>query len=126
VFGDHARKEVGVYQGKAGMWSWIFHRVTGVGILLFLFIHILDTALILLGPNAYNHMASFYKQPFFRPMEVALLAAILYHSLNGIRISLMDFWPRLMRFQATLFYAVVILFFMLFIPATYLMVKSLF
>ena len=115
-----------MYQGKVGMWSWVLHRVTGVGVLLFLFTHILDTALILLGPHAYNHMVSFYKQPFFRPMEVALLAAILYHSLNGIRISLMDFYPALMKFQTTLFYAVVILFFVLFIPATYIMVKSLF
>ena len=115
-----------MYKGRIGMWAWIFHRVTGVGILLFLLIHILDTALILLGPNAYNHMVSLYKQPFFRPMEVALLAAILYHSLNGVRISLMDFWPSLMKFEVSLFYAVVILFFMLWIPATYLMVKPLF
>ena len=115
-----------IYRGKEGMWSWIFHRVTGVGILLFLLIHIVDTAFILLGPNAYNHMVSLYKQPFFRPMEVALLAAILYHSLNGIRICLIDFWPVLTRFQAQLFYAAMILFFVLFIPASYLMVKSLF
>ena len=63
-----------MYSGKEGMWSWIFHRVTGVGILLFLFIHIVDTAFIPFGPNAYNHMVSLYKQPFFRPLEVALLA----------------------------------------------------
>ena len=108
------------------MWAWILHRVTGVGVLVFLFIHIADTALILLGPDAYNHIVSLYKQPFFRPMEVALLAAILYHSLNGIRISILDFWPALMKFQASLFYAVIVLFFILFIPATVLMVKPLF
>ena len=115
-----------MYRGRAGMWAWIFHRASGVGILLFLLIHILDTTLILLGPNAYNHMISLYKQPFFRPMEVVLLAAILYHSLNGIRISLLDFWPSLMKFEAPLFYAVMILFFILFIPTTVLMVKPLF
>ena len=115
-----------MYKGKVGMWSWIFHRASGVGILLFLFIHIVDTAFILLGPNAYNDMISLYKQPFFRPMEVGLLAAILYHSLNGIRISVLDFWPSLMKFQAQLFYGVMILFSILLIPATYLMVKPLF
>ena len=114
------------YRGKEGMWSWIFHRITGVGILLFLFIHIVDTTLIMFGPDVYNHMISLYKHPFFRPMEVALLAAILYHSLNGIRICLIDFWPALTRFQAKLFYAVMVLFFILFIPASYLMVRPLF
>ena len=115
-----------MYRGKVGMWAWALHRVTGVGVLLFLLIHILDTALILLGPNVYNHIVGLYKQPFFRPMEVALLAAILYHSLNGIRISLIDFWPNLSKYQEPLFIGVMILFFALFLPASYLMVKSLF
>ena len=114
-----------IYRGKEGMWSWVFHRATGVGVLLFLLIHIIDTALILFGPGAYNHMISLYKQPLFRPMEAALLAALLYHSLNGLRIILIDFWPSLTRFQAKFFYAVLVLFFLLFLPASYLMVKPL-
>ena len=32
------------------MWSWLLHRVTGVGIFLFLLVHILDTSFLLLGP----------------------------------------------------------------------------
>ena len=115
-----------MYRGKVGMWSWVLHRATGVGVLLFLFIHIIDTALIIFGPKAYNHMISLYKQAFFRPLELGLLAALLYHSLNGIRISLIDFWPGLARFQEKLFYGVMVLFFILFIPASYLMVRSLF
>jgi succinate dehydrogenase / fumarate reductase cytochrome b subunit len=108
------------------MWSWIFHRATGVGILLFLLIHIVDTAFILFGPDAYNHMISLYKQPFFRPLEVLLLAAILYHSLNGIRISLIDFWLPLSKYPAHLFYGVMVIFLALFAPAAYLMMKPLF
>jgi len=108
------------------MWSWIFHRVTGVGILVFLFIHIVDTAFIIFGAEAYNHMVNLYKQPFFRPMEVGLLAALLYHSLNGLRICLIDFWPSLDKYQAQLFVGVMILFFLLFIPSAYMMVKPLF
>ncbi|MBI4437016.1 MAG: succinate dehydrogenase, cytochrome b556 subunit [Candidatus Omnitrophica bacterium] len=115
-----------MYRGKVGMWSWALHRATGVGVLLFLFIHIIDTAFIIFGPEAYNHLVSLYKQAFFRPLEVGLLAALLYHSLNGIRICLIDFWPTLARFQERLFYGVMVLFFLLFIPASYLMVRSLF
>ena len=33
------------------MGSWLLHRVTGVGVLIFLFIHILDTAFLILGPE---------------------------------------------------------------------------
>ncbi len=115
-----------MYQGRTGMWSWIFHRVTGVGVLFFLFIHIVDTAFILFGPEAYHHMIALYKQPFFRPMEVALLAALLYHSLNGLRICVIDFWPGLDRYQHLLFYAVLALFAALFFPASFIMMKPLF
>ena len=115
-----------MYHGKTGMWSWVFHRITGVGILLFLLIHIIDTAFLLFGAEAYNHMVSLYKKPFFRPMEVALLALLLYHSLNGIRICLIDFWPGLSKYQAKLFCGVMVLFFTLFLPAAYLMMKPLF
>ena len=35
------------YKGREGMWTWILHRVTGLGVLLFLVIHVVETALIL-------------------------------------------------------------------------------
>ena len=38
------------------MWSWLLHRVTGVGVLIFLLIHILDTAFLMLGPELYNRV----------------------------------------------------------------------
>ena len=34
-----------LYRGREGMWSWVAHRVTGVGIFFFLLVHVLDTAL---------------------------------------------------------------------------------
>src|SRR5690349_3349427 len=43
-----------VYRGREGMWSWVLHRITGVAIYFFLLVHILDTALVRLSPEAYN------------------------------------------------------------------------
>ena len=82
-----------LYRGGIGQWSWLFHRVTGVAVLLFLLVHILDTALILLGPDLYNWVIGIYRLPLFGLMEIGLFAAVLYHSLNGVRITLIDFWP---------------------------------
>ena len=45
-----------LYRGGVGQWSWVLHRLTGIGVLLFLFFHILDTALILVGPELYNRI----------------------------------------------------------------------
>jgi succinate dehydrogenase cytochrome b subunit len=44
----------GLYRGREGMWSWVLHRITGVAIFFFLLVHILDTALIRVSPEAYD------------------------------------------------------------------------
>jgi succinate dehydrogenase / fumarate reductase cytochrome b subunit len=36
------------------MWSWVLHRITGVAIFFFLLVHILDTSLLRVSPEAYN------------------------------------------------------------------------
>ena len=45
--------------------AWLFHRVTGVGVFLFLLIHVIDTAFIGWGPELYNKAMSIYRLPFF-------------------------------------------------------------
>ena len=84
-----------LYRGREGQWSWIFHRVTGVVIILFLFAHVVDTALVGWGPNAYNRVVNVYKNPIVGVMELGLVAAVLFHALNGLRIMAIDFWPKL-------------------------------
>jgi len=115
-----------VYRGGAGQWAWITHRLTGVGVLLFLLIHILDTGLVLFGPETYDRVVKIYTHPVFRVGEVGLAAAVLYHALNGIRITLVDFYPELGVRQRQFFYAVLALFALLFLPAAYFMLEPLF
>src|SRR5215211_669550 len=84
-----------VYRGHEGQWSWLFHRVTGVAVILFLFAHIVDTAVIGWGPEAYDRVASVYHNPVVRALELGLVAAVLFHSFNGVKIMLIDFFPGL-------------------------------
>src|SRR5260370_1829117 len=74
------------YRGREGYWAWLLHRVSGVAIILFLFLHVLDTCLVGFGPNAYETFVSIYRVPFFRVLEVALSVAVLYHGINALRI----------------------------------------
>lgn len=116
------RSELGtLYRGREGQWSWIFHRVTGVGILLFLFAHIVDTALVGWGPETYNSVIELYHNPVVQIMELGLVAAVLYHALNGIRIMIMDFWPKAALYQRQLFWGAMALLAGSMAPITYLM-----
>lgn len=115
-----------VYRGGIGQWSWALHRLTGIGVLIFLCLHILDTALIVLGPEHYNSIIQLYRRPLFRVMEVGLFASVLYHALNGLRIILIDVWVDLTRFHRALFYVVIALFVLAMIPVAWIMLTPLF
>ncbi len=96
-----------LYRGKVGMWSWVLHRITGVAIFFFLLVHVLDTALVRVAPEAYNVVIATYQTPLIGVAELGLVAAILYHGFNGIRIALIDFWSKGAKYQNVMFWVVV-------------------
>lgn len=91
-----------IYRGKTGMWTYILHRVTGIAILGFLFLHILGESFMGVSPEAFNTVEDLYKNFFFRLSEVGLLFALVYHAVNGLRITAIDFFPRLSARQRVL------------------------
>ena len=105
-----------LYRGREGMWSWVAHRISGVLIFLFLFAHVLDTALVRVSPEAYNSVMSAYKTPIVGLGEAGLVAAVIFHALNGLRIVAVDFWAKGPRYQRQMFWAVVVGFVVLFAP----------
>lgn len=112
------------YRGGTGMWAWLFHRLTGLGVLLFVLIHVVDTALIGWGPHVYNEAVHLYRTVPFRIGEILLFGAVLFHALNGVRIIIMDFWPRTSVAEKKLFYGVIALFVVFYIPVVAIMVNS--
>lgn len=95
-----------LYRGREGMWSWVLHRITGVAIFFFLLVHVLDTALVRVSPEAYNAVIGTYQTPIMGIGEVGLVAAIVFHAFNGLRIILVDFWSKGPRYQRVMFWVV--------------------
>jgi succinate dehydrogenase / fumarate reductase cytochrome b subunit len=98
------------------MWSWVAHRVSGMLIFLFLFAHVLDTALVRVSPDAYNSVMSTYKNPIVGLGEAGLVGAVIFHALNGLRVIAVDFWSRGPRLQRQMFWGVLVGFVLLFVP----------
>jgi len=113
-----------LYKGHEGQWTWIAHRVTGVAIILFLFAHVVDTAVIGWGPEAYNRVLSVYQNWGVRLLELGLVAAVLFHAINGVRIMVIDFWPSATRYNRQLLYGTVGLFVASMIPISWIMGKD--
>ena len=112
-----------LYRGGEGMWSWVGHRITGVAVFFFLLVHVLDTALVRVSPDAYDRIIATYKTPIVNLLEVGLVGAVLYHALNGVRIILVDFWAPGPRHHKMMFRAILILWAVIMLPAVYFMLK---
>jgi succinate dehydrogenase / fumarate reductase membrane anchor subunit len=122
-----ARGGAPIYWGDVGQYAWVLHRATGIGVTFFLLVHIVDIALIGLGRDVYNETIAFYATPFLIPMEIALVGAVVYHSLNGIRILLIDFWkPVGVRYERPLFFAMAALTVLLTVPSGIIIVNHVF
>lgn len=117
------------YRGREGHYAWLLHRVGGLGILLFLFLHILDIYLIGVSKEVFESFLFFYHSAPFKVLVMGLLFGVFFHAFNGVRIILVDFWPN--RFsnwkaQRAMFRIVVALTLIFFIPAAIVTVAPIF
>ena len=112
-----------VYRGDPGMWSWVAHRITGVATFFFLFVHVLDTALVRVSPQAYDAVIETYKNPVVNLLELGLVGAVLYHALNGIRIMALDFWVQGPRYQRMMLWVIVAVWAVVMVPGTYFIMQ---
>ncbi len=80
---------------NSGMISYVFHRISGIVLSVYLILHIYTLSAVRKGPEAFNHSIAKWNVllgVFFHIMEYFLLIAVVYHTLNGIRIILADFF----------------------------------
>ena len=97
------------YRGAIGQWSWVLHRLTGVGVVLFLALHVIDTSWAVFYPGLYVKAIAAYQSPLFTIGEFGLVFAVVYHAFNGIRIVIFDYKPELWRHQGQAAAAVLVL-----------------
>ncbi len=91
------------------------HRITGVATFFFLFVHVLDTALVRVNPDTYDRVIETYKKPLVGLMELALVAMVLYHALNGLRVMLVDFWSKGPQYQRVMLWVIIAIWFVVMI-----------
>lgn len=90
------------YRGGQPMLAWLLHRISGIGIVLFVTMHVLAAFFIysVESASATGAVAQFLTDLYEGlPMQIFILFAVLYHALNGLRIVILDMWPGLMRFN---------------------------
>ena len=85
------RAEV-LQSSKGGMWAWLFQRITAVFVFVALGVHLVATHILSIGELSYDNIAERLASSVFVVVDVLLLAAVLFHALNGFRMVVLDYW----------------------------------
>lgn len=105
---------------RLGMWVWLLQRVTGLGLVFYVFLHlfVISYSMAGQGGQSFTEVMKFMQAPFFIVLEIILMAVVLYHALNGIRILLFDVGIGV-RHQKLLFSAVLTIAIVAWLVGTY-------
>jgi len=104
----------------------MLHRVTGLGVVLFLLLHITDIFLMAAGEETFEKFLNLYTAAPFRVLESALIFAVIYHALNGTRVIVIDFWPQVGRYQRILWRVQLTLAILIAIPGVIITLRPIF
>lgn len=117
-----------LYRGREGHYAYILHRISGLAILAFLALHIVDTSWVYFAPAAYLEAIHLYGSVPFLISEYALFAAIIYHGINGLNIILKDTFPQWWskHDQPGSFWRVIALSFLFWLPAAFFVSRTLY
>jgi succinate dehydrogenase hydrophobic membrane anchor protein len=77
---------------RGGMWPWLGQRVTAVLVLVTIVVHLILTHLFAIGQLNYANIAHRLAHATVAVNDVILLAAVVFHGLNGFRMVVLDYW----------------------------------
>ena len=98
----HYFKEL-ILNFNSGMIAYYFHRITGIGLTIYLILHIWTLSYVRYGEEAFNHSLEKWDNTMGHLFEYFLLLAVAFHLFNGIRIMLAEFF-NLSKFHLRLLY----------------------
>jgi succinate dehydrogenase / fumarate reductase cytochrome b subunit len=85
------------YHGGNPMWAWMLHRITGLGMVVFISLHI--------GASFFMQQTSGQLATTINALyeswilQVFVVFFVIYHALNGLRLAILDLWPQYMVYQ---------------------------
>lgn len=81
------------YRGPAGYLTYILHRIGGLGMGIFITLHILAS---FIGGDFGGTINGVYENWAF---QIFMFFCVMFHAINGLRITILDLFPKLLDYQ---------------------------
>ncbi|MEA3336122.1 MAG: succinate dehydrogenase, cytochrome b556 subunit [Chloroflexota bacterium] len=88
-----------------GFLSFALRRLTGLALVAYLFMHIMVIGSANGGSARFDSVLNFVQTDFFKLLEIGLLAAVVYHAVDGIRLLIVHYFDVPDK-EKSLFYAI--------------------
>jgi succinate dehydrogenase / fumarate reductase cytochrome b subunit len=72
-----------------GTWAFVANRLTGLGLVGYLYLHLVILSTLLRGPEAWDGLVELFRHPLFLAFDVLLVLGLAVHGLNGLRVALL-------------------------------------
>ena len=81
-----------MYAGRDSFERYLYlgHRLSGLGLLAYMILHIVETANRIRGEEAWAGLMALFASPPFRVIEYLLFAMAVFHAMNGVRLMLIE------------------------------------
>ena len=111
------------YKGKGPMLTYILHRIGGLGMVLFVSLHVLAGFLMNQpwGSSVGVFINNIYENWLF---QIFIFFCVLFHIINGLRITILDLWPKLIEYQREAIWLEWILFLPVYGMAVYIIINT--
>lgn len=106
------------YKGQGPMLTFILHRIGGLGMAIFVTMHILAS---FLGGEIGKSLNEVYSNWLF---QIFIFFSALFHAINGLRITIVDLFPKLLVHQREAIWVEWAVFIPLFVIAAFVIIST--
>ncbi len=106
------------YKGQGPMLTYVLHRIGGLGMAIFITIHILAS---FVGGKGGVFVNSIYENWIF---QIFIFFCVLFHAINGMRITMQDLWPKAIKYEREAIWVEWVIFLPLYAVAVCVIVRT--
>src|SRR6266496_249458 len=106
------------YRGQGPMLTFVLHRIGGLGMAIFITVHILAS---FMGGKTGVFLNTIYEHWLF---QIFIFFCVLFHAINGLRITIVDLFPKLLVYQREAIWVEWAVFLPLFAIATFVIIST--
>jgi succinate dehydrogenase / fumarate reductase cytochrome b subunit len=106
------------YKGQGPMLAFVLHRIGGLGMAIFITIHILAS---FMGGKTGAFLNAIYENWLF---QIFIFFCVLFHAINGLRITIVDLFPKLLPYEREAIWVEWAVFIPLYLIAVFVIIRT--